>query len=71
MGAIVFRFGLKNGVCTTVAGTRRRSASTVISISNDVPGLARRRFTVASAINFFSVGDHVVDVAFPTCVQFL
>ena len=29
------------------------------------------RFTVASAMSFFSVGDHVVDVAFPICDPFL
>jgi len=70
-GTAIFRLGLKNGVRTTAAGTLCLSASTVSSISKDVPGFANARLTVASAINFFSVGDHVVDVAFPICVPFL
>ena len=32
-----------------------------------VPSAALSRPTVASAIILFKVGDHVVDVAFPTC----
>ena len=36
-GVAVFRGGLKNGVLTTVAGTRWRTASTVTSISSAVP----------------------------------
>src|SRR5262245_53789434 len=69
--AAVFRLGLKNGVFTTVAVTRCLTASTVTSISNLVPSLAKSRRTVARAMSFFNVGDHVVDVAFPICVPFL
>ena len=36
-GYPVFRFGLKNGVATTRAGARRRTASTVTSISTRDP----------------------------------
>src|SRR5215813_10477364 len=70
-GVAVFRFGLKKGVFTTVAGTRCRAASTVISISKLAPDFAKSRFTVASAMSFFNVGDHVVEVALPICVPFL
>ena len=41
--AAVFRAGLKNGVFTTVAGTRWRTASTVISNSSVVPSREMRR----------------------------
>src|SRR4029077_20200217 len=64
-GTAVFRFGLKNGILTTLAGTRCRTASTGISISSDVPGFACSLFTVASAISFFKAGDQVVEVALP------
>src|SRR5215212_3522441 len=66
-GGAVFRAGLKNGVGTTTALTRWRAASTVTSISSPVPVAHDGASTVASAISFFSTGDHVVDVAFPTC----
>ena len=59
--------GLKNGIFTTLAGTRWRTDSTVTSISSVVPTALEPFATVASAIIFFSVGDHVVDVALPTC----
>ena len=49
--------GLKNGVLTTVAGTRCRTASTVTSISTAVPAAKCGRSRVASAISFFTVGD--------------
>src|SRR6476619_6761790 len=70
-GIAVFRAGLKNGVFTTVAGTRWRSASTVTSNSSAVPSANWGADTVASAISFLSTGDHVVVVARPTCVPFL
>src|SRR5205823_2684999 len=63
----VFRGGLKNGVFTTTAGTRWRTASTVTSNSSAVPSAAYGLATVARAINFFNIGDHVVVVARPTC----
>ena len=47
------------------AGTRCRTASTVISNSSDVPSEKCGADTVASAISFFSTGDHVVVVARP------
>ena len=50
----VFRGGLKNGVLTTVAGTRWRTASTVTSHSSAVPSAKCGAATVASAISFFS-----------------
>ena len=64
--APVFRFGSKNGVLTTVALTLWRTASTVTSICSCVPSAKCGRLTVASAIIFLSVGDHVVVVARPT-----
>src|ERR1700720_4457400 len=67
IGTAVFLGGLKKGVATTFAETVRRTASTVISIANIVPTAECSRFTQASAIIFFSVGDHVVEVALPTC----
>jgi len=51
----------------TFAETVWRTASTVISMLNVVPTLAQSRLTQASAIIFFNVGDHVVEVAFPIC----
>jgi len=65
--AAVFRAGLKNGNATTFAETVFREASTVNSKLKFVPSAALSRPTVASAIILFNVGDHVVDVAFPTC----
>src|SRR5581483_2845960 len=67
-GVAVFLGGLKKGSLLTVAGTLWRTASTVISISSRVPGSAFSRATLASAIIFFNTGDHVVEVALPTCV---
>ena len=66
-GVAVFLFGLKNGVLTTRALTRCRTASTVISNCTFVPGLVKPLFIVAKAIIFFKVGDQVLDVALPTC----
>src|SRR6266436_6392137 len=66
-GTAVLRGGLKNGMGTTFAETVWRTASTVISMLNVVPAVALSRLTQASAIIFFSVGDHVVEVALPTC----
>src|SRR5467141_1367990 len=66
-GTAVFLGGLKNGMATTFAETVWRAASTVISTLSVVPIAECSRFTHASAISFFSVGDHVVDVALPTC----
>src|ERR1700731_4239209 len=62
-GTAVFLGGLKNGIATTFAETVRRTASTVISIAKVVPTADCSRLTQASAIIFFSVGDHVVEVA--------
>src|SRR5581483_7746411 len=67
-GVAVFLAGLKKGSFVTVTGTLWRTASIVISISSRVPGSECSRLTLASAIIFFSSGDQVVDVAFPTCV---
>ena len=64
-GTAVFRGGLKNGVGITFAPTVCRTDSTVISIFSVVPIAECSRPTVANAIIFFNVGDHVVDVAFP------
>src|SRR4051812_26059946 len=66
-GGAVLRGGLKNGVGTTTALTRWRAASTVTSISSAVLVANDGASIVASAISFFSTGDHVVEVAFPTC----
>src|SRR5204863_467036 len=49
IGVAVFRGGLKNGVFTTVAGTRCRTASTVTSTSSVVPSATCGADTVASA----------------------
>ncbi len=57
------RGGLKNGVFTTVAPAKWRTASTVISICSGVPAAKCGASTVASAISRFSVGDHAVVVA--------
>src|SRR5205085_6005848 len=65
-GIAVFLGGLKNGNFTTVANAFCRAASIVTSICNLVPGFAWAVSTLANAIIFFSTGDHVVDVAFPT-----
>jgi hypothetical protein len=43
----------------------------VISNCSRVPGRVYSRFTVASAIIFFNVGDHVLVVALPTCMPSL
>jgi len=59
--------GLKKGSGTTFAETVCRTASTVISVCSEVPGPECSRPTEAGAIIFFKVGDHVVEVAFPTC----
>src|ERR1700724_3821246 len=66
-GTPVFRAGLKNGSATIFAETVCRTASTVISMLNVFPTAECVRATDASASIFFSVGDHVVDVAFPIC----
>src|SRR6266478_5146579 len=66
-GTAVFLGGLKNGMAATFAETVWRAASTVISMLSVVPAVECSRLTQASAIIFFSVGDHVVDVAFPVC----
>src|SRR6185295_14804770 len=70
-GVAVLRFGLKNGVFTTVARTWCLTASTVISNCRREPGRVYSRFTVASAIIRFNVGDHVVVVALPTWIPSL
>src|SRR5258708_1304933 len=66
-GIPVFLGGLKNGVPTTFVETVWRAASTVLSMLSVVPNAECSRFTHASAIIFFSVGDHVVEVALPIC----
>ena len=63
----VLRVGLKNGVRTTVAPTKWRVPSTVISNRRRVPSALRGVSMHAIAIRRFSVGDHVVVVALPTC----
>src|SRR5438874_7667217 len=68
MTGFTLRGGLKNGVLTTTAGTRWRTASTVISKSSGVPSAQYGASIVASAISFFRTGDHVVVVARPTCL---
>src|SRR5262249_43348680 len=64
----VFLAGLKNGSFTTCAVTFCRIASIVISICSFVPSFECAVSTLASAIIFFSTGDHVVVVALPTCL---
>ncbi len=66
-GTAVLRGGLKNGMGTTFAETVCRTASTVISTFSVLPAVACSRLIQASAIIFFSVGDHVVEVALPIC----
>src|SRR5688572_28136049 len=66
-GVAVFRGGRKNGVDTTVAPTKWRVPSTVISICSRVPVWKCGASMVASAISRLSVGDHAVVVARPTC----
>jgi hypothetical protein len=61
----VLRGGLKNGSATTLAETVWRTASTVISMLSVEPTEEFSRLIQASAIIFFSVGDHVVEVALP------
>src|SRR5687767_3881040 len=65
-GVAVFRGGRKNGVGTTVAPTKWRVPSTVISIRSAVPVSKWGASIVASAIRRLSVGDHAVVVARPT-----
>src|SRR6476646_12281381 len=67
-GVFVFRSGLKNGSFATFAVTFCLTASIVISICNFVPGCACAVSTLARAIIFLSSGDHVVEVALPTCL---
>ena len=67
MIAAVFLGGLKNGTGTTFADTIFREASTVNSMLSVIPKVALSLPTDARAIIFFNVGDHVVDVALPTC----
>src|SRR5277367_3903752 len=66
-GAAIFLGGLKNGNGTILADTDFRAASTVNSMFSVDPNVALSLLTEASAIMRFSVGDHVVDVALPTC----
>src|SRR5258708_12730383 len=66
-GTAIFLGGLKNGRGTTFAETVCRTASTVISMLSVVPTAECSRPTQASAIIFFSVVDHVFDLALPTC----
>src|SRR5690348_88369 len=66
-GTDVFLAGLKNGIFTTVAAAFSQTASIVISSCSLVPSFECSVSTLANAINFFSTGDHVVEVAFPTC----
>ena len=47
----------------------RRMASIVISICSEVPGLEYSVSTLASAINFFRMGDQLVVVALPACLS--
>src|SRR5258708_25752950 len=65
-GTAVFLGGFKNGRGTNFAEAVCRTASTVICMLRVVPAAECSRLTQASAIIFFSVGDHVVDVALPT-----
>lgn len=67
IGTAVFLAGLIKGSAVTLAETVWRTASTVISMFTVAPTDDWSRFTQARAIIFLSVGDHVVDVAFPTC----
>ena len=69
IGVAVFLGGLKNGRVVTLTFVLRRIASIVISICNEVPGLAYSVSTLANAINFFRIGDQLVVVALPTCLS--
>src|SRR5580658_1435755 len=66
-GVAVFLAGLKNGSPVTLTFVFSRIASIVISICNWVPSFECSVSTLASAIIFFSTGDQLVVVAFPTC----
>src|ERR1700686_5823678 len=66
-GLAVFLGGLKNGSVVTFTFVLRRIASIVISICSEVPGFEYSVSTLASAINFFRIGDQLVVVALPTC----
>jgi hypothetical protein len=66
-GTAVFLAGLKKGVFTIFAVTFWRMASMVISICSLVPSFECEVSMLARAIIFFNTGDHVVDVALPTC----
>src|SRR5579872_198617 len=68
-GVAVFRDGLKNGKVVTFTFVFNRIASMVISICSAVPGFEYAVSRLASAIIFFSVGDQLVVVAFPTCLS--
>ena len=61
------RCGLKKGSGTIFAETVLREASTVNSMLRVAPSVALSRLIDARAIMRFNVGDHVVDVALPTC----
>ena len=62
-GQLRFLAGSKNGVFTTVAGTLWRTNSTVSSTSTRVPGPAKPRRMVASAMYFLRIGEKVELVA--------
>ena len=64
---MVLRGGLKKGRGTIFADTVLRTASTVNSMLSVAPSVALSRLMEANAIMRFSVGDHVVEVALPTC----
>ena len=68
-GVAVFLAGLKKGRVVTFTFAFSRIASIVISICSGVPGLEYSVSRLASEIIFFSVGDHVVVVALPTCLS--
>src|SRR5438874_5703986 len=66
-GTAVFLVGLKNGIFVTFAAAFCRTASIVTSIWRVVPSFANAVSTLASAMSFLRTGDHVVEVALPTC----
>src|SRR5271156_6325989 len=68
-GVAVFLGGLKNGSAVTFTFVFNRIASIVISICNCVPSFECAVSTLASAINFFRIGDQLVVVALPTCLS--
>src|SRR5271167_1566839 len=68
-GGAVFLGGLKNGRVVTFTFVLRRMASIVISIWSTFPGFAYSVSTLASAINFFKIGDQLVVVALPACLS--